>query len=126
MKINLFFFSFLVFLFLTTSCDNEDTGVPEITFNEPAVGATFTSGDTIRFSATVKDNDLLYVGWAVLVDSNNFVLTGFTDTLSLKNVLYSSAFVVNTEKFADYKIRITAGDKSGNVSQSNRAFSVRP
>lgn len=108
------------------SCDREESGPPEIRFEEPALGATFNSGDTIRFSATVKDDDLLYIGWAVLVDSNNTVITGFTDTLSLKNVIYSSRFVINTDKFADYKIRITAGDKSGNVNQSNRAFSVRP
>jgi hypothetical protein len=109
-----------------TSCDKEEGGIPNIAFIEPAIGTIFNSGDTIRFSATVKDDDLRYVGWAVVVDSNNSVIKEFTDSITLKNVVYSSSFVINTEKFADYKIRITAGDKSGNVSQANRAISVRP
>lgn len=113
-------------LLFTTSCDKEEGGIPDITFNEPAIGTTYNSGDTIRFSATVKDDDLRYIGWAVVVDSNNSVITGFTDSITLKNVVYSSSFVINTEKFADYKIRITAGDKSGNVNQANRGISVRP
>jgi hypothetical protein len=113
-------------LLITLSCDKEEGGIPEITFNEPAIGSTFNSGDTIRFSATVKDDDLRYIGWAVVVDSNNTVITGFTDSLKLKNVVYRSAFVITTARFADYKIRITAGDQSGNVNQANRSISVRP
>lgn len=108
------------------ACDKEETGAPEILFTAPIAGEVFNSGDTIRFSATVKDDDLRYIGWAVIIDSNSNVLTGFTDTLSLKNVVYSSKFVINTERFADYKIRITAGDKSGNINIANRAISVRP
>ena len=119
----------LVFSFSATAwiaCDKEETGAPEIVFTAPIAGEVFNSGDTIRFSATVKDDDLRYIGWAVIIDSNSNVLTGFTDTLSLKNVVYSSKFVINTERFADYKIRITAGDKSGNINIANRAISVRP
>lgn len=124
-RILLILSSFCLFFF-TQSCGKDEGGIPEISFNEPAIGTIFNSGDTVRFSANVKDDNLKYIGWAVLVDSNNTVITGFTDSLTLKNVVYSSSFVINTNKFADYKIRITAGDQSGNVNQANRSISVRP
>lgn len=113
-------------LLLTVACKKDGNQVPEINLEEPQTGQVFFSGDTILVRARIKDDDLRFVQTSITVDSNNTQLFQFIDTISFKDVLFTTRFLIETEVFADYILRLAAVDKSGNATTVLRPISVRP
>jgi flagellar basal body-associated protein FliL len=113
-------------LILAVACKKDDNQAPQVILQAPLSGEVFISGDTILVRAQIKDDDLRFVQTSVTVDSNNAQLLQYIDTISFKDVLFSTKILIETEVFADYILRIAAVDKSGNATTVLRPFSVRP
>jgi hypothetical protein len=113
-------------LLTTVACKKDGNQVPEINLEEPRSGQVFISGDTILVRARIKDDDLRFVQTSITVDSNNTQLFQFIDTISFKDILFTTKFLIETEVFADYILRLAAVDKSGNATTVFRPISVRP
>lgn len=117
---------FIVTSFALLFACKKETGIPEITLIEPVSGGIYFSGDTIEIRARIKDDDLRFVQTSVTIDSNNQQLFQFIDTLAFKDIVFTSKFLIETEVFADYVLRLAAIDRSGNATTVLRPFSVRP
>jgi len=113
-------------LLIAMACKKDGNQVPEINLEEPRSGQVFISGDTILVRARIKDDDLKFVQTSITVDSNNTQLFQFIDTISFKDILFTTKFLIETEVFADYILRLAAIDNSGNATTVLRPISVRP
>ncbi len=124
----LFFAALLTAGMFFTSCGDDDgldidSEAPVVTFNTPATGTSYAVGDTIEFSVTATDNEMLTL---MTLSSNLGLNQTFTtfDSETTHTQEFNVAIIAGTPA-GDYSVSMTATDATANTGESSIDLTIQ-